>query len=68
MALAFFSYSQGDWDPYLERFFRDMQREIGYRAALAPTEICFWDRDVLDIGDNWRERTLQALSNSPVLV
>lgn len=68
MALVFISYSRNDRDTYLERFFEDLRLAIQRRTALPGDQVCYWDREAADIGDEWPEPTSKALRTSGVLV
>jgi FxsC-like protein len=65
----FVSHATGDDDPYVEKFFDDLSREVRSRAPVPDDEeVSFLDSDSLDIGDPWFPRLDEALSTCACFV
>jgi FxsC-like protein len=64
----FFSYSRDDaGDPYLHRFYRDLQSEVATRGGIAPEEAGFLDVEQ-PTGELWPRTTGDALGKCAVFI
>lgn len=66
--LFFISYARADYDPFLERFHKDLATEVGRRVIHPPQRISFLDREELQAGADWPSHLLEGLQRSRVLV
>jgi hypothetical protein len=75
----FFSYSQADTDPYLNRFFEDLLKRVAALDGLAISstdsdkdeqlnQVGFRDRYGVKTGQDWRDKIGAAMQHSGVLV
>lgn len=63
------SYSRIDIDPYLRKFFTDLQTEIRLRLGLSTDEnIGFFDADKIEPGDAWPIDVAEALRSSRSMI
>src|SRR5262249_51681723 len=62
------SYARSEGDGFLDRFFRDLRKEIALREGLDNDddnpEPGFRDTDSIPGGSNWREELARALAES----
>ena len=66
----FFSYARKDWDNYLERFFREIERRVTQDGGLDPekNETGFLDRKKIKAGSDWGNDLATALARGLVLL
>lgn len=65
----FLSYARGDDDEYVQRFYRDLCREVRVRGGLSSgTEVGFVDVENVPLGANWLEELVAALSTCAVFL
>jgi hypothetical protein len=63
----FFSYAHDDDDPYLKKFFKDLQFKVS-QLHPEPRTGAFRDTSNIDAGDDWGSKISKALQTSQVLV
>jgi hypothetical protein len=65
----FLSYSHTEWNPYLEKFYRDLTAAVKSSTA-EPVEVTkgFRDQESVSTGGDWPSEILQALCSARVLV
>jgi len=63
----FLSYSRCDEDKYLLDFFEDLKEEV---RLLTPgrKNVCFWDKESIQIGEEWPQKLFHALQTCKVFV
>jgi FxsC-like protein len=65
----FFSYTRGNNDPYLKRFFDDLSEEVRtLRGLPAGAEVGFFDQRDLELGEDWDAGLVDALQGAKVMV
>jgi FxsC-like protein len=65
----FFSYTRGNNDPYLKKFFDDLSEEVRtLRGLPADAEVGFFDQRDLELGEDWDAGLVQALQSAKVMV
>jgi FxsC-like protein len=65
----FFSYTRGNNDPYLKKFFDDLSEEVRtLRGLPAGAEVGFFDQHDLELGDDWDRALVDALQGAKVMV
>jgi FxsC-like protein len=65
----FFSYTRGNNDPYLKKFFDDLAEEVRtLRGLPAGAEVGFFDQHDLELGEDWDAGIVDALQSAKVLV
>jgi hypothetical protein len=64
----FFSYSRADWDVFLDRFFRDLEREVAGKSGAGERKVGFRDEEGIRTGDDWNSKISAAVQISNVLV
>lgn len=65
----FFSYTRGNNDPYLKKFFDDLSEEVRtLRGLPADAEVGFFDQHDLELGEDWDAGLVAALQGAKVMV
>ncbi|MGZ5131574.1 MAG: TIR-like protein FxsC [Caldimonas sp.] len=65
----FFSYTRGNNDLYLKKFFTDLSEEVRNRRGLpAGTEVGFFDQRNLELGEDWDAALVEALQSCKVMI
>lgn len=65
----FFSYTRGNNDPYLKKFFDDLSEEVRtLRGLPAGSEVGFFDQRDLELGEDWDSGLVDALQSAKVMV
>jgi FxsC-like protein len=65
----FFSYARANQDPYLDRFFRDLSREVAVLIGKPrDCQVGFLDKESIELGAEWSPAILDALQTSKVFV
>ncbi len=65
----FFSYTRGNNDDYLRKFFKELSDDIRERRGLPPSaQVGFFDQQDIELGDQWEETIEKALQRSKVMV
>jgi FxsC-like protein len=65
----FFSYTRGNNDPYLKKFFDDLAEEVRtLRGLPAGAEVGFFDQRDLELGEDWDAGLVDALQSAKVMV
>ena len=65
----FFSYTRGNNDPYLKRFFDDLSEEVRtLRGLPAGAEVGFFDQPDLELGEDWDAALVDALQSCKVMI
>jgi FxsC-like protein len=65
----FFSYTRANNDAYLQRFFEDLSAEVRLlRGVPATTPVGFFDQRELELGEDWDQSIVEALSSSRVVL
>lgn len=68
MCTFFFSYSHRDKSPYLDEFYKELEKAVGQRIPKAEGQIGFRDEQSLGYADRWPKKLVRALSNACVFV
>src|SRR4051812_3184763 len=64
----FISYSRGDFNRYLERFFSDLMESVAGLLDVSIDDVAFIDRANVLTGDDWNKKISRAAQVSNVLV
>ena len=68
MSYVFFSYARNDWNPFMERFYRDLVDEIAGRMPVPRDSAAFRDEAAVEPGENWPEAMARALAKCQTFV
>lgn len=65
----FFSYTRGNANDYLMRFFEDLCTELREQKGLPKNaEVAFFDQNDIELGEQWEKTIATALQHSKVMV
>src|ERR1051325_4475874 len=67
-AWFFFSYARQDRDDRLDRFYKELSKNVRLAKQLREDETAFFDQRSIEVGDVWTEKLREGLRTARVLV